>query len=327
MGTTQFNPKTGGRAIEWTDRTSNPIGGCKHACRWEMPDGTTAVCYAEQVANGYFGKAGYPHGFEHHYWRGNGLRDLVAGRDPMFVFCDSMSDLFGAWVPTEQTTAVLRAMSDAPQHTYQSLTKAPGRLRGFLSAMPENLWVGVSSAPDWFKGKRLDENQQARYTLAALAALRQVREKTGSLVWMSLEPVSWDMAHLFADHPLDWVVIGAAMNGRKYFQPDPGHIRKLLDVFDQSETPVFFKGNIKPTLDAGFGDERLNRWREDFPVAYRDGRWIPAVLRRQVEAAQHGWTLNQALLHEGVGPDEAGRMLPAAVEAMRPQALLQPSLF
>ena len=27
------------RGIEWTDYTWNPIGGCQHGCRWEMPDG------------------------------------------------------------------------------------------------------------------------------------------------------------------------------------------------------------------------------------------------------------------------------------------------
>jgi hypothetical protein len=29
------------------------------------------------------------------------------------------------------------------------------------------------------------------------------------------------------------------------------------------------------------GNDRLNRWREDFPLAYRDGKPIPAVARRQ----------------------------------------------
>ena len=28
--TVQFNPKTGGRGIEWTDETRNAVGGCLH---------------------------------------------------------------------------------------------------------------------------------------------------------------------------------------------------------------------------------------------------------------------------------------------------------
>lgn len=323
--TVQFNSRSGSRGIEWADETRNRIGGCFHRCRWEMPDGTTAICYAEQLANNGVARGGYPRGFEHHYWR-DGAK-ITTGSDPLLIFCDSMSDLFGHWVPNDQVTAVLDELSNAPHHTYQSLTKAPGRLRLFLDHLPANLWVGVSSAPDHFMGNRLDNNQQVRFMQRALSALREVRNKTTSLTWMSLEPVSWDMAHLFEDHPLDWVVIGAAMNDRKYFQPDPEHTRKLLDVFDATGTPVFFKGNIKPTFERGFDDPRLDRWREDFPARYRDGRLIPAVLRRQVEAQRHGWTANTVLLDEGVGAQRAAQLIPRAIEDMQPKVLQQGSLF
>lgn len=46
--------------------TANPVGGCLHGCRWKMPDGTIAVCYAETTAEGAARRA-YPEGFEHHY--------------------------------------------------------------------------------------------------------------------------------------------------------------------------------------------------------------------------------------------------------------------
>ncbi len=48
--TVQFNPRTGGRGIEWCIETRNAIGGCMHECRWQMPDGSVAICYAEQFA-------------------------------------------------------------------------------------------------------------------------------------------------------------------------------------------------------------------------------------------------------------------------------------
>lgn len=290
--TVQFNTKTLSRGIEWCTRTENPVGGCKHGCRWQMPDGTTAVCYAEQLANFGVAKAGYPDGFEAHYWRGEqGLRNLVSGKRADLIFCDSMSDLFGHWVPAGQVTAVLNAMRQAPHHAYQSLTKAPGNLRKFIGNLPRNLWVGVSSAPDQMMGHEMSDRQKEAYTLRALDVLREVRQTAGNLTWMSLEPVSWDMAHLFREHPLDWVVIGAAMNNGRYYQPDPQHVTDLLNIFDASGTPVFFKGNIKATIkDLGF------EWREDFPVAYRDGTEIPAVLRRQEMAKLNGWPLNSLLL-------------------------------
>jgi hypothetical protein len=126
----------------------------------------------------------------------------------------------------------------------------------------------------------------------SLRVLAEVKRRAGNLVWMSAEPVSWDLAAAVGrDHPLDWVVTGAASDGRRTFQPDPAHVARLLDILDATGTPVFFKGNLRP-LFAGhdFGEERLNRWREDFPTRYRDGSPIPAVAERQERCREHGWT-------------------------------------
>lgn len=293
--TIQFKLKTGGRGIEWCDETRNVFGGCHHRCRWTMPDGTEAICYAEDVANG-LAQASYPHGFEHHYYRSHNLKKLTAGSEPMLLFMDSMSDMFGHWVPEQQLLAVLSKMGEAPHHAYQGLTKAPGRILKFLGSLPSNLWVGVSSAPDFFMGKPMVASQQEAYMRKAISVLKRVKEDSGNLTWMSLEPVSWDMAHLFTEmeHDLDWVVIGAASNGPKYFQPDPDHVARLLDVFDAVGTPVFFKGNLKPLLKE---NPNLGRFREDFPGYYMgiSGAPIPAVWRRQEMCREHGWPLNTHL--------------------------------
>jgi len=286
----QYKPSTGGRGIEWCDDTRNPFGGCHHRCRWTMPDGSEAICYAEALANSGVAIKAYPHGFEHHYFREHQLEKLTAGSEPLLIFMDSMSDMFGHWVPEDQAIRVLRKMADAPHHTYQVLTKAPGRILKFIDELPPNLWVGVSSAPDEFLGHTLSQRQQERYMERALDVLRQVRDRAGNIVCMSLEPVSWDMAHLFeGQHPLDWVIVGAASNGPTYYQPDADHIAKLLNIFDGSNTPVFFKGNIKRTIKE---NARLGRFREDFPGYYRDGSLIPAVWRRQEQCREYGWTLN-----------------------------------
>jgi hypothetical protein len=58
---------------------------------------------------------------------------------------------------------------------------------------------------------------------------------------------------------------------------------------DATLTLVFYMGNIKPLFDQhNFGDDRLNRWREDFPTRYRDGSRIPAVAERQTQCAKRG---------------------------------------
>jgi protein gp37 len=158
--TKQFHPTTGGRGIEWTDETINAIGGCTHGCRWRMPDGTEAICYAEHLAEHGVAKKAYPQGFAHHYFRPHELPKLPAGVEPKLIFVDSMSDLFGADVPAEHVRAVLAAMRRVPHHAYQSLTKAAPQILKYVDELPPNLWVGVSSPPDGMKGKELSRAQQ-----------------------------------------------------------------------------------------------------------------------------------------------------------------------
>lgn len=295
--TIQFNHKTGGRGIEWCDETRNPIGGCLHECKWVMPDGTEAICYAKEVAEGGLANKAYQHGFEHHYWRGDkGLRDLIKGTEPLLIFVDSMADLFAQNVPEEHVSAVLDAMAKAPHHAFQSLTKAAPQLLKYIDRLPPNLWVGVSSPPDHMLGHQLSRKQQAAMLRRSLEVLAEVKDRAGNIVWMSAEPVSWDLCEVLdVGHPLDWCVIGAASRGRQYFQPEWSHVANLLGIFDMAGTPVFYKGNIRPLIQrmvASVGhDPALWRWREDFPPAYRGQMTIiPAVARRQELCDARGWT-------------------------------------
>jgi hypothetical protein len=152
--------------------------------------------------------------------------------------------------------------------------------------------------------KQLSREQQVAMLRKSLEVLKGIKKRTGNIVWMSAEPVSWDLTEVIDEtHPLDWIVIGAASHGRQYYQPDPEHIRKLLRVMDCTQTPVFYKGNIHGLFEHNdLGTEELNRWREDFPGTYRDGTPIPAVLRRDRMCEIHGWT--RPCLR---GPAEANR--------------------
>jgi len=273
------------RGIEWTDYTWNPVGGCKHQCRWLMPDGQIAECYAKTVAESEPVRGAFPAGFEHHYWRPGLLSEPAELKRPSMIFIDSMSDLFAADVPMEQTREVLRACEAAPQHIFQVLTKAPNRLMLFEDDMPKNLWVGVSSPPDWFMGKQLTEEQRNRFFLSTLRVLHVLKESKGLTVWMSFEPLSDDVGRSLAlYHPLDWAVIGAASNGPVYYQPNPQYVRNLLYVLDKSKTPVFFKGNLRETW------VRMNeRRREDFPRLQH-----PALDNRQRQAMLNEWPRNES---------------------------------
>ncbi len=80
------------------------------------------------------------------------LTQPMRWKRPRRIFVCSMSDLFGEWVTDDMLRKVLRAMEEAPQHSYQILTKRAERQRDFmqwwvmdrLDQPPPNWWLGVS---------------------------------------------------------------------------------------------------------------------------------------------------------------------------------------
>lgn len=240
---------SGRRGIEWTNYTWNPVGGCQHGCRWQMPDGSVAVCYAEAIAEG-LAQAAYPEGFEHHYWRPEMLSEPLQLAEPSRIFLDSMSDLMGHWVSDDEIQQVLEVCREASWHTFQLLTKNAPRLLTF--DFPSNLWVGVSVPPSMMFGKELTQHQQARMLTRTLEVLDKV---SVPVRWLSIEPLSFDLADLLEGASLEWAVIGAATNGRKTYQPEQAWVQNVLDVLDRQGTRVFFKGNLD-----------WAPWREELPL-------------------------------------------------------------
>lgn len=267
-----MNEQKAPNGIEWTrirkpdgsctrGFTWNVLGGCLHGCQWEMPDGNIAECYAKTVAERVAQRA-YDKGFEHHYFHPSRLEEPLKTKEPAGIFLDSMSDLMGHWVPDDQIKQVLQVCREAHWHTFFMLTKNAPRLLQF--EFPDNVWVGVSSPPDWMFGKRLSRQQQEKMLQRTLKVLSEVKAKVR---WISAEPLSWDCSEIFAAHPgaIQWVVIGAASNGPVEFPPDPNTVEALLKVLDEQHVPVFYKGNMR-TLQMARDD-----WREEFP----DGLYQP----------------------------------------------------
>lgn len=243
--------KGNGRGIEWCDYTWNSIRGCQHGCRWTMPDGTEAECYAETIAERVAQRV-YEHGFEYHYWNPQVLEEPLRLKSHAKIFLDSMSDMMGHWVPTEQIEQVLDICRQADWHTFQLLTKNAPRLRDF--DFPPNVWVGVSAPPSTMFGRKLSLIQQKRMVKRQIDVLHDIKVPVR---WMSIEPLSFDIAPLLVGSNLQWAVIGAATNGRIAYQPEPQWVQNVLDVLDAQNTRIFFKGNLE-------WDKA--KWREHFPI-------------------------------------------------------------
>jgi protein gp37 len=255
--------------IEWTHPhgrpgfTANPVKGCKHACRWRMPDGKIAICYAEAIAKKFPGKH-YANGFDSLSFDPKELDCIDKLKEPSAIFMDSMSDLFGHDVPEEWIKRTLVAIQKSPWHIFFTLTKNPRRLLEFDLNLP-NLWCGVSAPPTFMFGKELTVEAQRTWLRKALAWLA---ESSARIKWVSIEPLSFDCSELIREQRdnLDWAVVGAASDGARTHQPSPNILAKVLDAL--LGVPVFFKGNLSRKLLAEIGSE----WREEYPAPNNVGR-------------------------------------------------------
>lgn len=138
--------------IEWTEATWNPVAGCSI-----LSPGCTN-CYAMRMAarleamgmEKYAGLTRKSGGRAK--WTGKIKLDEASLELPKkwkrgrLIFVNSMSDLFHTDVPAAFVERVFRAMADAPQHTFQVLTKRPERLVELSARLPwpAHVWMGVS---------------------------------------------------------------------------------------------------------------------------------------------------------------------------------------
>ena len=152
------------------------------------------------------------------------LDEPLRWRKPRLVFVNSMSDLFHKSVPTGFIERVFDVMNEASQHTFQVLTKRPGRVRQ-LSARLEwtpNIWMGVSVESErWMD--RID-------------VLRDTDARTK---FLSLEPLLGPLPGLDLDG-IDWVIMGGE-SGPGARAMDAEWVREIRDNSVRSKVPFLFK--------------------------------------------------------------------------------------
>ncbi len=252
---------TGKSAIEWTDRTWNPLSGCTRVtegCR---------NCYAFSLHemrhqlyaknNGVYPKTGkpmpaqYAHPFDTIQLLPERLDDPLHIRKPQRIFVNSMSDLFHSQVPEDMIRQIFQVMVKAHWHCFQVLTKRPARLARLAPMLPwaENIWVGTSIELD---------------ALTSRADL--LRRVSTPNRFLSLEPLLGPLPSLRLDG-IGWVIAGGE-SGKDARPVQIDWIREIRDECQQAHVPFFFKqwGGRTPKAGGHLLDGQI--W-EQFPASMR----------------------------------------------------------
>jgi protein gp37 len=214
--------------IEWTDETWNPVTGCvkiSPGCKH---------CYAEKFAERFRGTVN-PNGKLHVFnqgfdpmFRPERLATPLTWKTPRIVFVNSMSDLFGEFVPDEYIARVFEVMRATPQHTYQVLTKRADRLASWTKSAPwlattPHIWLGVSVEDRKYGVPRID----------------RLRRATAATRFLSVEPLLEDVGVLNLAG-IDWVIVGGE-SGPHARPMAPAWARSVRDQCVAQGIAFFFK--------------------------------------------------------------------------------------
>src|SRR5271157_4811351 len=162
-------------SIEWTDFTWNPIRArlTDPLPESAMADGPRtgtfctrispgcAHCYASTI-NKRFGTGSeytVPNLARHKFFIDEKiLQEPVRRKKPARIFVGDMFDLFHEAISDADISYVFATMHDAPQHTFQLLTKRTERMHRFVhrwGVAEENIWLGTSVETPQYK-ERID---------------------------------------------------------------------------------------------------------------------------------------------------------------------------
>lgn len=270
--------------IEWTDKTWNPTvgctpisAGCKHCYARRDHDKRHKAKLAGKNLPPQYAKP-----FSEVQLVPQRLAMPLHWRKPRRVFVNSVSDLFHPDVPFYFIDEVFATMSLCSQHTFQVLTKRPGRMREYVERlvgrihagrcpwrwMPKHIWLGTSVST------QEDADRNIPPLLQCPAAVR----------FVSIEPMleSVDL-HIASDFStighgpswllpiasgaggltptIDWVIIGCESGPKRRPSKQDG-VRELVEQCRKASVSVFVK-----QLDI---DDRVSKnmaeWPEDLRV-------------------------------------------------------------
>jgi protein gp37 len=294
----------GKTSIEWTDASWNPIVGCT-----EISPGC-ANCYAARLAAqrlkntpAYNGLA-VPHGpisnaaanigelafAKKPRWTGEvrflpeRMEEPLHWRKPRRIFVCDMGDLFHEGVSDEVLDRVFRIMFDAPQHTFQVLTKRASRLRDYMQsrvsdyrykkagdwvqlpeAVPRNIWVGVSVENQHFLRERVRTLQQTPAAVRFISAEPLLEDLGDVTPYLCagvglISETKWDAIH--------WVICGPE-SGPNARPMNLDWARSLRDQCNATDVSFFMKQICERGRRIPFNDFPADLQIREWPDAKR----------------------------------------------------------
>lgn len=287
--------------IEWTDETWNPVTGCtkvSQGCKH---------CYAERI----FKRFNPGKNFTDVQCHPERLEIPLHWRKPRKIFVNSMSDLFHEDVPLAFIWDVWSIIQQAPQHTYQILTKRPERMFEALKTIDfiqPNVWIGVSVEDQATTDERIPwllKTPAAVRFVSYEPALgpvhfshtdsRLIGQNSHSSLWEQ-NTVNWLTGEAYilqagsTDHfhgigtKIDWIIAG----GETGPGARPAHFDWFRSVRDQcveAHVPFFFKqwGEWIPILEYETGID---------PITFDDEAKIDNIVYKRVGRKRAGRLLD-----------------------------------
>jgi protein gp37 len=176
------------------------------------------------------------------------LEEPLHIRQPQKFFVNSMSDLFHSQVTDDYIKRVFATMNKAYWHTFQILTKRPGRLR--------QIWPHLNWSPNIAIGVSIE--------LDPLCVRADVlRDIPAGWRFLSCEPLLGPLPSLNLDR-IDWVIAGGE-SGPEARTCQQDWIRGIRDTCLEQRSAFFFKQWGGRTPKAG-GDTLDGRSWHQFPA-------------------------------------------------------------
>jgi protein gp37 len=169
------------------------------------------------------------------------------------IFVNSMSDLFHEKVPAEFVAKVWDVMGRCPQHTFQILTKRPGRMANLVQPLRQlpNVWLGTSVESADYLG-RLDE----------------LRRVSAAIRFVSFEPLLGSVASASL-RGIGWAIVGGE-SGPKARPMEKRWVEEIMEACRRTGTAFFFK-QWGGTNKSRTGRELHGRTWDELPIAAAAG--------------------------------------------------------